>query len=106
MAKGWSDIGYHFVIEATGKLVRGRPLGNIGAHCKGFNIDSVGICVTGNNTKEAETWGLSQLAVLYSLIDAFQLVFPEIKIFGHRDLRPTECPGVDIKKVLKLGDSK
>jgi len=101
-AKGWTDIGYHYVIEATGKLVIGRPVENIGAHCKGYNIDSVGICLTGDNTKDAEKWGLAQLAVLYDIIHAFRLVFPMIRIFGHKDLGATECPGLNIKEVLKL----
>ena len=101
-AKGWNDIGYHYVIEATGKLVRGRPIEVIGAHCKGFNTDSVGVCLSGDNTRDAEKWGLSQMAVLFDLIHCFRLVFPNIKILGHKDLGATECPGVDIRKVLKL----
>ena len=103
-SKGWNDIGYHYIIEATGQLLRGRTIETIGAHTKGFNRDSVGVCVTGDNTRDAEKWGLAQTAVLFDLVDAFRLVFPDIVVVGHRDLRPTECPGVDIKKLLKKGE--
>ena len=42
--KGWSDVGYHYIIELDGRLKTGRPIERIGAHCKGHNNDSLGVC--------------------------------------------------------------
>ena len=44
---GWSDIGYHFVIELDGDIGVGRPQEKSGAHCKGKNSTSIGVCYVG-----------------------------------------------------------
>ena len=43
-ARGFSDIGYHFVINLDGVIEYGRDLKLTGAHCKGHNEASIGIC--------------------------------------------------------------
>ena len=45
--RGWSDIGYHFVIELDGSVRIGRPIEIKGAHSKGNNHDSIGVCYIG-----------------------------------------------------------
>lgn len=40
-------IGYHFVIKTDGTIQRGRDLDVVGAHVKGYNHNSVGICLIG-----------------------------------------------------------
>ena len=44
---GWSDIGYHFVVELDGDIGVGRPQEKSGAHCKGKNSTSIGVCYVG-----------------------------------------------------------
>ena len=44
LAKGWNDIGYHFYIDLDGTINKGRDIDKIGAHCKGHNRNSIGIC--------------------------------------------------------------
>jgi hypothetical protein len=46
-ARGLKRIGFHYVICENGKLERGRPIQVAGAHCLGFNADSVGVCLSG-----------------------------------------------------------
>jgi len=41
--RGWSDIGYHYVIDINGNLQDGRPLTRAGAHVRGYNKGSIGI---------------------------------------------------------------
>lgn len=41
-------IGYHYFIEKNGKVTQGRADTDEGAHCKGFNTQSIGICLAGN----------------------------------------------------------
>ena len=43
-ARGFRKIGYHFVIYRNGDIHVGRSLSEIGAHCKGHNAISIGIC--------------------------------------------------------------
>ena len=45
--RGWSDIGYHFYIDLYGEIHKGRDISKIGAHCKGHNRNSIGICYCG-----------------------------------------------------------
>ena len=52
MDKGWSDVGYHYLIELDGSINKGRPVERIGAHCKGHNNDSIGVCYIGGVDKD------------------------------------------------------
>lgn len=57
---GWGGIGYHYFIERDGKVTQGRKDNADGAHTKGYNSNSLGICLAGNfdatlPTKEQET---------------------------------------------------
>ena len=90
---GWSDIGYHFIITDDGTIHEGRPLSKIGAHTKGKNRYSIGICVVGNTSIIAPSMTqMEQLTLLMSALrHDFQLE-PE-NIYGHREYGNTECPG-------------
>ena len=99
---GWDDIGYHYIITANGKLHVGRPLPRTGAHAPP-NSKRIGCCVTGDNTNPAHAWVEPQLVTLRQLVAAVRLLWPQIKVKGHRQvMRPgyTECPGLDIATVL------
>ncbi len=57
--KGWSDVGYHALYERVGdKMVwiPGRPLSVMGAHVRGFNQESLGLCYVGNYDKDLPDW--------------------------------------------------
>lgn len=100
---GWSDVGYHWLIDQTGKLHVGRPIQKTGAHAPP-NSGRIGVCVIGDNTKANQSWNQAQCETLASVIAAMELLFPGIKVCGHRDvMRPgyTECPGVDIETLVK-----
>lgn len=47
--RGFSGCGYHKVIRRTGKVETGRDYATIGAHCKGQNETSIGICLIGTS---------------------------------------------------------
>ena len=88
------------MIEAEGEVVIGRPLSRVGAHCKGHNHNSIGICVVGDNTKPEHQWSMKQIASLQDLIFGLKLVFPGVEVKGHRDIASTLCPGVDVQQLL------
>ena len=104
--RGFSDIGYHFVIGARGGITRGRPIWEMGAHVKGHNKGAIGVCVTGDNTKEGSNWIASQIFALEMLIKQLHVIFGPLPIMGHNQLNPkTECPGVGLRYeggILKL----
>ena len=52
---GWSDVGYHFLVDKFGRIYEGRR-GSIdslprGAHTGGFNLDTMGVSALGNYDK-------------------------------------------------------
>lgn len=108
-AKGWSDIGYHFVIRRNGKVELGRPENLVGSHVQGHNRNSLGICLVGGtdarqrpeNNFTAEQW-----ASLQTLLMRLTGKYPRATILGHRDFPGVHkaCPCFDaIKWAADLG---
>jgi N-acetyl-anhydromuramyl-L-alanine amidase AmpD len=98
---GWSDIGYHFVIRRDGTLQAGRALEDVGAHVRGYNSVSVGICMVGgiNQAGEPEdNFTDAQWSMLYSLTVALVLRYPKATVMGHRDFTGVTkaCPSFDV----------
>lgn len=87
-------IGYHFVVYPSGAIATGRHLDEIGAHAKGFNSKSIGICLLGTDKFTIEQWESLRENVQISLKK-----YPSIhRIVGHRDLPDVHktCPGFDV----------
>lgn len=102
----FKDIGYHFGIElvnAEYEILIGRQLDQQGAHTKGANEDSIGICVVGNfdvgEVPEAAYQKL--LALVRSLMVV--LMIPIIAVRCHRDFATKTCPGAKfpLQRLLK-----
>ena len=53
--KGWSGIGYHYFIDKEGNIFECRPRDTVGAHAKGYNENSIGVCFEGDFNKETMT---------------------------------------------------
>ena len=101
--RGWSDIGYHYVIYLDGSVHAGRPEGQIGAHVAGHNSDSIGICyiggITSTGKKPKDTRTEEQKKSLRNLVDRLLLKYPCAKVYGHREFNPGKaCPCFDVKK--------
>jgi N-acetylmuramoyl-L-alanine amidase len=92
-SKGWTDIGYHFVIRRGGNIERGRPVEEIGAHVQGYNSVSVGVCLVGGidefKWNPEDNFTKAQWASLKALVTTLREKYPKAKIVGHRDF-----PGV------------
>lgn len=104
--RGWSGIGYHYVIMPDGSIERGRPRWAIGAHDEGENACSLGIAVAGDYRYELPTpAALGALAhLLADLADIYKWHPSAETIQGHRDNEPpetpTECPGEALYQYL------
>lgn len=87
---GWAGIGYHFYVRKDGTVYRGRPENWVGAHTAGYN-SMIGICAEGNF--EEEQMPAAQKNAIVELLRHLQRKYGEHKIYGHRDLDATGCPG-------------
>jgi len=104
-ARGFYKIGYHKFICKDGTVEDGRDLSKRGqfeqgAHVKGHNHHSIGICFEGgvhrsNPNKGMDTRTPEQIAAMVKLIDALLKRYPRAQVVGHRDMpgAATQCPG-------------
>lgn len=102
LERGWRDIGYHFVCELIGDdyvVIAGRPLSIEGAHEPRANRTGIGFAFVGN--LEVTKLPPEQLEVAAAFLGGLCAAFgiPVGEIRGHRDFKPTACPG----KNLDLG---
>jgi N-acetylmuramoyl-L-alanine amidase len=95
IAKGWEDIGYHWVIRRDGTIEAGRHTDDVGAHVAGRNTDTVAICMAGglddNGVGVADRPDLftgAQWASARALIVVLKRMYPFAVVTGHRDLSP------------------
>ena len=100
LERGFSDIGYHWVIDRNGELWKGRPESKIGAHCKGHNRDSIGICVIGNFEIEEPT--IAQRYTLKYIIYYLDSRYKVPSDFKHSELAKTKCPGRSLLHWVEL----
>ena len=98
---GWSDIGYHFVIELDGTVKKGRPMHRSGAHTKGHNTGSIGVCYVGGidiEKKPKDTRTEAQRTAMDELINELLTEYPNATIHGHNEFSAKACPSFDVQK--------
>lgn len=105
-AKGWADIGYHYLIGLNGERWNGRNVNLVGAHCEGYNTNSIGVCYVGGcdkNMKAKDTRTDKQKAALIALLKDLRKLYPKAKIVSHRDLdrKGKACPSFDATNEYK-----
>lgn len=113
--RGFDGIGYHFYVRRNGDIKSTRAVERVGAHVRGYNAHSIGICYEGGLdshglAKDTRTeWQQHSLRVL---VRALKMDYPEARVVGHRDLSPDvngngevepmewtkECPCFEVKK--------
>ena len=100
--RGFNGIGYHFVIYLDGSVHVGRPLAKAGAHCKGYNAHSIGVCYIGGVAADGktpkDTRTDTQKASLVKLITELRQQFPNASVHGHREFANKACPCFDAHK--------
>ena len=107
--RGWSDIGYHFLVDMAGNIYQGRPETVLGAHVGGANTGNIGVCMLGcYHPPETSipcfdemTYSSEQsLIKLYAWISDTYDVEPKL-LKGHRDyFGTTSCPGNNVWSTL------
>ena len=94
----WSDIGYHYVIDRDGKTYPGRPITRIGAHVKGHNKGTIGVCLIGGHGAAAtdsfaDHFTDVQARSLRGLIAGLSETYRIERISGHNEYSNKGCPG-------------
>ena len=91
LQNGWSGAGYHFLVRKDGSIYRLRPEWAVGAHAKGSNSDSIGICFEGSYM--TETMPQAQINAGRELLSYLKGKYGFDKVQAHRDVCSTDCPG-------------
>ena len=104
LARGFNDIGYHYVIGLNGDIRKGRDESVVGAHTKGYNSRSIGICYVGGLDKDGkikDTRTPAQKASLLKLLRELKVRYPKAAIHGHREYAAKACPCFDARGEYK-----
>lgn len=98
--QGWKGIGYHFVILRSGKIQEGRTTDEVGAHTKGHNEDSLGVCLMG-------TWKFTRVQInaliklYYHLKDRFGIRYQQWHCHYMYNSAKS-CPGISVHLLQRL----
>ena len=99
--RGFKGIGYHYIIYLNGRIKNGRPVHEIGSHCKGHNKNSIGICYIGGtdkNGKPKDTRTPEQKEAILMLLDILKKEYPNATVHGHYEFANKACPCFDVKE--------
>ena len=88
---GWACIGYHFFVKKDGTIYRGRQENSVGAHARGANSNSIGICFEGRY--ETEQMPNIQVEAGKELVAYLKNKYNISKVQRHSDVCSTSCPG-------------
>ena len=101
MERAFFDIGYHWVIERDGTVKQGRPVDVWGAHARGQNHESVGICLVGgldNNNQPEDNFTPLQKRMLKLLVAGHQALYPGVEVRGHNHFNGHKaCPAFPVE---------
>ena len=95
---GWDGIGYHKIINRNGEIENGRPEYWIGAHVKGYNEVSLGVCLIGR-----DNFTKNQFLSLEDILNKWKSSYPMAKIIGHCNIGNTSktCPNFNVLDWIK-----
>lgn len=99
LSLGYMDIAYHYIIDSYGFVHNGRPVSQVGAHCRGHNSDSIGIALIGGLHGKFD-FTHDQLFSLYDLITRLRVSYniSLYEIYGHNDFTTSKtCPNFNVK---------
>lgn len=96
LQRGFSDIGYHYIIYRDGSVHVGRNEAISGAHCTGHNSISIGVCYIGGCATDGktpkDTRTPAQKTALLKLLKELKVKYPKAIIHSHKDFTPKACP--------------
>lgn len=101
LQRGFTTIGYHYVIYRDGSIHKGRDVDISGGHCTGHNYCSIGVCYIGGVASDGktpkDTRTKEQKESLLKLLKELKTLYPKATIHGHREFANKACPSFDAK---------
>lgn len=101
--RGFSEIGYHWVVYLDGSVHPGRSEDVAGAHTVGHNAKSIGICYVGgvdNKFQTKDTRTTAQRIALKELVRELQKRYPGATVHGHNEFAAKACPSFNVQTKL------
>ncbi|WP_428925002.1 N-acetylmuramoyl-L-alanine amidase [Marinibacterium sp. SX1] len=100
--RGWSDIGYHFVVFPDGAVLPGRPVTRVGAGCKGVNSGVIHICMIPSHTitgmgRAGDFYTPACIAGTRAQIADIARLTPITRLSGHNEHAAKLCPGFRVR---------
>lgn len=103
-ARGFDGIGYHYVVCRDGSVHKGRDVAKRGAHCKGHNAGSIGVCYVGGMTADGktpkDTRTEAQRAALRAFVERLRREHPGASVHGHNEYSSKACPCFNVQTEL------
>ncbi len=105
--RGWDGCGYHYIItngvirhgdkyteRFDGVVQRGRDINKPGAHCKGHNSHSIGICLIGRHHFTAKQLFAALPILLVDLMNEHNIPMQRVTAHHEHNSHKT-CPNID-----------
>ena len=102
--RGWSDIGYHYVVLLDGTVDKARPVERQGAHVRGKNKGSIGVCYIGGcdaDMNPKDTRNEAQKKSLEELITYLMESYDDATLHGHNEFSSKACPSFNVEEEYK-----
>ena len=99
--RGWSDIGYHYVIYPDGSVHAGRDVAKVGAHVVGHNADTIGVVYVGGTDaggKAKDTMNAAQETAFVNLVKHLRDQYGPLTLHGHNEYAAKACPSFNVKQ--------
>ena len=104
--RGWSDIGYHYVIDIKGNINAGRPIELMGSHTRGENKYSIGVAYVGgveaDGVTPKDTRTKAQKDSIIRLVKKLKGCYPDVSIHGHNEFSNKACPSYNVQNEKDL----
>ena len=103
-ARGWSDVGYHFVIYFDGSVHAGRAVEKTGAHVAGHNATTIGVVYVGGTDaagKAKDTMNAAQETAFVNLVKHLRDQYGPLTLHGHNEYAAKACPSFIVKDKFK-----
>lgn len=98
--RGWSDIGYNFLVDVSGRIYEGRGWLVVGAHAPDHNTSGIGVCMIG---RDGDSTPAAKRSIRALYDEAVRRKGGNLDKLGHRDVFATSCPGYELYAWVRAG---
>ena len=98
--RGWSDVGYHFIIYIDGSVHVGRAVEKTGAHVAGHNATTIGVVYVGGTDAAGnakDTMNAAQETAFVNLVKHLRDQYGPLTLHGHNEYAAKACPSFKVK---------